>query len=251
MLAAPAAFTRRHLRLQRAQLARLRRAPARGAHAALQADPHRRLYRAPALHRRRHRGEPFVSRPPCPGARPGGSPRRSAGCSRRRARGSSCTICAADPWELRNVADDPAYAKRCASSRPCCEEWIERTDDFPAAYRVRDDNTDRITGVQFTTRIPPLRNPEPPPRRSGGARRGRHDPRATSAARGGRHREPPNGRRLTQHFSSAGATNAKAEPTPCGLQKRTPKPGSRQALSRRQERRHRRASLHRPDSRVR
>jgi len=43
------------------------------------------------------------------------------------------------------------------------QEWIEQSDDFPAAYRVRDDNTDRITGVQFTTRIPPLRNPDVPP----------------------------------------------------------------------------------------
>jgi hypothetical protein len=42
------------------------------------------------------------------------------------------------------------------------EWWIEGSDDFPATYRVRDDNTDRITGVQFTTKIPPLRNPEPP-----------------------------------------------------------------------------------------
>jgi hypothetical protein len=49
---------------------------------------------------------------------------------------------------------------------------MEETDDFPAAYRVRDDHTDRITGVQFGTRIPPLRNPEPPPadQRWGGRR---------------------------------------------------------------------------------
>ncbi len=43
------------------------------------------------------------------------------------------------------------------------ESWIQRSDDFPAGYRVRDDNTDRITGAPFTTKIPPLRNPEPPP----------------------------------------------------------------------------------------
>ena len=43
------------------------------------------------------------------------------------------------------------------------QAWMEETDDFPAAYRVRDDHTDRITGVQFSTKIPPLRNPEPPP----------------------------------------------------------------------------------------
>jgi N-sulfoglucosamine sulfohydrolase len=69
----------------------------------------------------------------------------------------------ADPWELRNVADDPAYAKQVRELAAVLEEWIEQSDDFPAAYRVRDDNTDRVTGVQFTTRIPPLRNAEVPP----------------------------------------------------------------------------------------
>ena len=39
---------------------------------------------------------------------------------------------------------------------------MEASGDFPAAYRVRDDNTDRITGVQFNTRIPPLRNQDVP-----------------------------------------------------------------------------------------
>jgi N-sulfoglucosamine sulfohydrolase len=70
---------------------------------------------------------------------------------------------AADPWELRNVADDPAYAKQVRELAAVLEEWIEQSDDFPAAYRVRDDNTDRVTGVQFTTRIPPLRNADVPP----------------------------------------------------------------------------------------
>jgi N-sulfoglucosamine sulfohydrolase len=70
---------------------------------------------------------------------------------------------AADPWELRNVADDPEYAKQVRELAAVLEEWVEQSDDFPAAYRVRDDNTDRVTGVQFTTRIPPLRNPEVPP----------------------------------------------------------------------------------------
>ena len=28
---------------------------------------------------------------------------------------------------------------------------------------VREDHTDRITGVRFDTRIPPLRHPDPPP----------------------------------------------------------------------------------------
>ncbi len=68
-----------------------------------------------------------------------------------------------DPWELTNLADDPAHAARVRELAAVLQAWMEETDDFPAAYRVRDDHTDRITGVQFGTRIPPLRNPEPPP----------------------------------------------------------------------------------------
>ena len=70
---------------------------------------------------------------------------------------------AADPWELHNVAGDPAYAKEVRELAGVLQEWIEQSGDFPAAYRVRDDNTDRITGVQFSTRIPPMRNPDVPP----------------------------------------------------------------------------------------
>ena len=70
---------------------------------------------------------------------------------------------AADPWELRNVADDPRYASEVRDLAGVLQNWIEETGDFPAAYRVRDDNTDRITGVPFTSRIPPLRNAEVPP----------------------------------------------------------------------------------------
>jgi N-sulfoglucosamine sulfohydrolase len=69
----------------------------------------------------------------------------------------------ADPWEVRNIADDPAQAARVRELAGVLQAWIEGTDDFPATYRVRDDNTDRITGVPFTTKIPPLRNPDPPP----------------------------------------------------------------------------------------
>jgi arylsulfatase A-like enzyme len=68
-----------------------------------------------------------------------------------------------DPWELTNVAGDPAYSAELDTLTALLEEWIEGTDDFPAAYRVRDDNTDRITGAMVTTRIPPLRDPDPPP----------------------------------------------------------------------------------------
>lgn len=68
-----------------------------------------------------------------------------------------------DPWELANLADHPAQAARVRQLAAVLQAWMEETDDFPAAYRVRDDHTDRITGVQFSTKIPPLRNPEPLP----------------------------------------------------------------------------------------
>ncbi len=70
---------------------------------------------------------------------------------------------AADPWELRNVADDPRFAKEVRELAGVLDSWIQESDDFPAAYRVRDDNTDRITGLQFTTKIPPVRNTDVPP----------------------------------------------------------------------------------------
>jgi N-sulfoglucosamine sulfohydrolase len=69
---------------------------------------------------------------------------------------------AKDPWELTNLADDPAHAARVRELAAVLQEWMESTDDFPAAYRMRDDNTDRVSGVLFNSRIPPLRNPEPP-----------------------------------------------------------------------------------------
>jgi N-sulfoglucosamine sulfohydrolase len=68
-----------------------------------------------------------------------------------------------DPWELVNVAGDPRYAKQVHQLAAVLEAWMEQSNDFPAAYRVRDDNTDRITGMPFTSKIPPLRNVEIPP----------------------------------------------------------------------------------------
>jgi N-sulfoglucosamine sulfohydrolase len=67
-----------------------------------------------------------------------------------------------DPWELRNLADTPAYAKEVRRLAGVLQQWMETSGDFPAAYRVRDDNTDRVTGVQFDTRIPPLRHTDLP-----------------------------------------------------------------------------------------
>jgi N-sulfoglucosamine sulfohydrolase len=77
-----------------------------------------------------------------------------------------------DPWELRNVADEPGYAKQVRALAGVLQEWMEQSGDFPAAYRVRDDNTDRITGVPFTSKIPPLRNTEIPPAKDRWGRQG-------------------------------------------------------------------------------
>jgi N-sulfoglucosamine sulfohydrolase len=68
-----------------------------------------------------------------------------------------------DPWEIHNVAGDSAYAETMFRLAKVLQDWIEDSGDFPAAYRVRDDHTDRITGVPFSTKIPPLRNAVLPP----------------------------------------------------------------------------------------
>jgi len=79
-----------------------------------------------------------------------------------------------DPWELTNLADRPEQAARVRELAAVLQEWIEGTDDFPAAYRVRDDNTDRMSGVLFSPRIPPLREAGVP---AGAERWGREGPR--------------------------------------------------------------------------
>ena len=69
----------------------------------------------------------------------------------------------ADPWELRNLAGDPRYANDVRDLAGVPQKWMEDSQDFPAAYQVRDDNTDRITGVPFTTKISLVRNTDEPP----------------------------------------------------------------------------------------
>jgi len=61
------------------------------------------------------------------------------------------------------VADEPQYGVPVRQLAAALERWIETSDDFPAAYRIRDDNTDRVTGVPFTSKIPPLQNSVVPP----------------------------------------------------------------------------------------
>jgi N-sulfoglucosamine sulfohydrolase len=62
-----------------------------------------------------------------------------------------------DPWELTNVADRAEYADTVRALSRVLAQWIEETGDFPYWSRVRDDNTDRVTGVKFTNENPPMR----------------------------------------------------------------------------------------------
>ena len=63
-----------------------------------------------------------------------------------------------DPGEFNNVADEPAYQDAVRELAAVLDQWIDETGDFPPQMRRRDDNTDRITGVKFTQKIPPMWN---------------------------------------------------------------------------------------------
>lgn len=65
-----------------------------------------------------------------------------------------------DPWEINNVAAHPDYWKRARELAVVLDEWIRETGDFPPHLRIRDDHTDRMTGVWFSKEIAPLRNLE-------------------------------------------------------------------------------------------
>lgn len=64
-----------------------------------------------------------------------------------------------DPWELNNLAGDPAYRDRLREHVRLLEDWRESTDDFPPSRRQRRGHTDRIRGVFFSDTIPPMTNP--------------------------------------------------------------------------------------------
>ena len=63
-----------------------------------------------------------------------------------------------DPWEVHNVAAHPDYWQLARELSAQLDEWMEKTGDFPPYKRVRDDHTDRMTGVWFSDEIPPMRN---------------------------------------------------------------------------------------------
>lgn len=63
-----------------------------------------------------------------------------------------------DPWEVNNVAAHPYYWQIARELSAQLDDWMEETGDFPPHMRVRDDHTDRVTGVWFSNEIPPMRN---------------------------------------------------------------------------------------------
>ncbi len=62
-----------------------------------------------------------------------------------------------DPYQLNNLASHEDYWQLAREYSRVLENWIETTGDFPSYYRIRDDHTDRWTGVRFQQLIPPMR----------------------------------------------------------------------------------------------
>jgi len=60
-----------------------------------------------------------------------------------------------DPYEMKNIASDPAYTKPLAKMRKRLDDWIERTDDVVPAQR-RPDEFHRVTG----DRLPAFQKPK-------------------------------------------------------------------------------------------
>lgn len=63
-----------------------------------------------------------------------------------------------DPWEIDNLAGLPEHKAALREHFALLEAWREETGDFPPTRRRRGDHTDRVTGVHFTTEIPPMTN---------------------------------------------------------------------------------------------
>ena len=61
-----------------------------------------------------------------------------------------------DPHELVHLAGRPEVEQIARQLSRVLDAWIEETEDFPPSRRRRADNTDRISGVKFSQRVPPL-----------------------------------------------------------------------------------------------
>ncbi len=62
----------------------------------------------------------------------------------------------ADPHELVNLAGRPEAARIARELSRVLDAWIDRTEDFPPSRRRRADNTDRVSGVKFSQKVPRL-----------------------------------------------------------------------------------------------
>lgn len=62
----------------------------------------------------------------------------------------------ADPHELLNLAGRPEVETVARTLSRVLDDWIDRTGDFAPSRRRRADNTDRVTGVKFSQKVPPL-----------------------------------------------------------------------------------------------
>lgn len=62
----------------------------------------------------------------------------------------------ADPDELNNLAESAEHQAAIERLAAVLDQWRSETDDFPPHRRRRADNTDRVTGVKFTKKRPPL-----------------------------------------------------------------------------------------------
>lgn len=61
-----------------------------------------------------------------------------------------------DPWEITNLAADPAYQPHIAEHYAMLAQWRADTGDFPSRRRRRGDYADRVTGVLYSLELPPM-----------------------------------------------------------------------------------------------
>ena len=61
-----------------------------------------------------------------------------------------------DPYESKNLINDPVYQEIADELRQNLELWRKQTKDFSPDERRRQDNVDRFTGIKFDqTKLPP------------------------------------------------------------------------------------------------
>ena len=61
-----------------------------------------------------------------------------------------------DPFEFNNLAGKKEYAGELQKLGRVLDQWKEQTGDFPSWERRRGDHTDRIMGIHFSNKIPPM-----------------------------------------------------------------------------------------------